>query len=471
MRLLLATPLDESSRDDWRTGKGENSFPYGLACVAAAAEAAGHTVACLDLRQTAMADEDFVRHLVDGQFQVLGLSFMTCDLNRAARTAALAKSACPDLRIVLGGIHPSTQPRQTLALIAGADCCVIGEGDETIVELLAAWQDGAPLDTVRGLALRQGDGIHLTPPRPSIADLNTLPMPAYHLFPMRDYAAPPNTCLQGPAVAFQITRGCPYRCSYCEYTAIGGSKIRHKTVDSIIAEIRHLVEHYGFKSFVFRDSTLTVKVSLVEALCKALLREKINISWSCQSRVDLRNAESLFALMRKAGCWRISFGCESGNEKSLKLMNKTVTIEQMSRTIKAAYKAGICVNTSWMLALPGEDEADVINTIRLSAQLPSHTAVFFLPIPFPGTELETICRQDGGINEPDSPDAYGRFFSADSLIYVNPRIGVKRTQELLATAYRTFYFRPTTILRHLALLRDWRYALSLTRSIGLFLGL
>ena len=86
-------------------------------------------------------------------------------------------------------------------------------------------------------------------------------------------------------------------------------------------------------------------------------------------------------------------------------------------------------------------------------------------------ELETICRQDGGINEPDSPDAYGRFFSADSLIYVNPRIGVKRTQELLATAYRTFYFRPTTILRHLALLRDWRYALSLTRSIGLFLGL
>jgi len=162
----------------------------------------------------------------------------------------------------------------------------------------------------------------------------------------------------------------------------------------------------------------------------------------------------LLPLMKKAGCWQIGYGCESGNQKSLDIIHKEATVQNNVDAVQNTIKNGIMCSTTWIIALPGETKDDAWNTVELALRLASHVAKFFLPIPYPGTELEELCRQDGGLRDNVPYEDY-EFYMPDNLVYVNPRIGQENMKQMLKKAYRRFYTKPKVLYRNLLQLKDW----------------
>lgn len=452
--LLLTNPLKRSRQlGSWREGRGMDSFNYGMACIAAVVEQAGYDVECLDLFHRDLSADELEQHAARGRYDVVGITFFTPQTDLAQKTAAVVRRALPDCRIVFGGIHVTSVPDETLRATPDVDVCVVGEGDFAFTELLDCWRDGRDIGTVAGIVYRRDGEITFSKPRDAIRDLDVLPMPAYHLFPMREYTTSPNVTYRHPTISFQVTRGCPFKCNFCEYLTVGGSKIRHKSVPRIIDEIRHLRDHFGYRGIVFRDSTLTVKRTFMVELCEAMIEHRIDMPWMCYSRTDCKRPRELFQLMKRAGCWQVGFGCESGNQKSLDLLDKGTTVEQNRDTIRIAYEEGLSISTTWMIALPGETTADAQNTIDFALSLPTHIAKFFLPVPYPRTGLAEHCKQDGGLRDDLGYEFYD-MFDQDNPVYVNPRIGKEQSIKLLKSAYRRYYTSPKMWMRNAKQLRD-----------------
>lgn len=454
MKVLLTNTLRRyQNPSSWRQGKGVDSFNYGLACVAATVEQAGFDVSVLDLVHNGWSEDELEAHIKAQDFDVVGISFFTPQADLAQKTATVVRRAAPDCKVVFGGIHATSVPQETLETMPEVDVCVVGEGDLTFPQLLDCWQNDRSIAEVPGIVYRENGTILTTLPPPQIRDMDALPRPAYHLFPMKEYVVSPNLTRVQPTVSFQVTRGCPHKCTFCDYTTVGGSKIRHKSIPHIIDEIRYLRDEMGFRGMVFRDSTLTIKRKFLVELCEALIKENIDMSWACYSRVDIKDPKELFELMKAAGCWQIGFGCESGNQKTLDLLQKRTTVEQNRDTVTAAYLTGLSVSTTWMLALPGETEEDTLNTIDFALSVPSHIAKFFLPVPYPRTELEHACRADGGLREDLEYINYD-LWDQDNPVYVNPLIGKERSVELLKEAYSRYYRNPKMWWRNFKMLRD-----------------
>jgi len=452
--LLLTNPLKRSRHlGSWREGRGMDSFNYGMACIAAVAENAGYDVECLDLFHRDLSDEQLEQYAAAGGYDVVGITFFTPQTDLAQRTAVAVRRALPGCKIVYGGIHVTSVPEETLRDVPEVDVCVVGEGDFAFTDLLDRWRDGRDIGEVDGIVYRSNGEIKFSKHREAIRDLDVLPTPAYHLFPMREYTTSPNVTYRNPTVSFQVTRGCPYKCNFCEYLTVGGSKIRHKSVPRIIEEIRYLRDHFGYRGMVFRDSTLTVKRNLMVELCEALIEHRIDMAWMCYSRTDCKRPRELFRLMKRAGCWQVGFGCESGNQKTLDLLDKGTTVEQNRDTVRIAYEEGLSISTTWMIALPGETAEDAQNTIDFALSLPTHIAKFFLPVPYPRTGLEQHCRADGGLRDDLGYEFYD-MFDQNNPVYVNPRIGKERSVKLLKSAYRRYYTNPGMWMRNAKQLRD-----------------
>jgi anaerobic magnesium-protoporphyrin IX monomethyl ester cyclase len=370
----------------------------------------------------------------------------------------ITREILPGALTVAGGPHPTSLPARTLEEIPELDCVVVGEGERTWVELLDRRRRGEPLDGVAGLALRAPDNgrIVVNPARPLIANLDELPMPAYDLFPISEYVATPNLVRRYPTVMTQVTRGCPYECAFCEYNLALGRKYRHRSAGQVVAELQHLKQHYGARGLVFRDSTLTVNVRFLRTLCEEMIRHRLELSWMCYSRADVlaRRGDELLPLMKRAGCWQIGIGCESANQKSLDLLRKGTTVEQNVAAVSKTIHQGIMCSTTWIIGLPGEDWDDAWTTVELATRLGSHVAKFFLPLPYPGTELERICRADGGLRANAAYDDY-EFYAPNDPVYVNLRIGKQGMRRLLKKAYLKFYSNPRVVWRNLRQLTDW----------------
>jgi len=472
MRVLLQNALlKEVSPSSWRQGKGMDSFNYGLACIAAVAENAGHQVEVIDTQHKRMTEDQYTKFLKENAYDVVGLTFYTPQVFQAKKTCAFIKKVLPDCKVILGGAHVSSLPKPTMDYILDGDYGVIGEGEITFVELLEVLEKKEELSTVNGIVYRNNGGIKLTPTRSSIKDLDTLPMAAYHLFPMKEYVCSPNVVSRYPTVSFQVSRGCPHRCAFCDYNKTTGRTFRYKSVPLIIEEIKYLRKTYGYRGLVFRDSTLTLSRSFIVELCEAMIKERIDMKWMCYSRTDVKQSRELFFLMKKAGCWQIGFGCESANQKSLDLLHKGTTVQNNLETVTAAYDSGLSVSTTWIICLPNETKEDVLNTISFATKkCPSHIAKFFIPIPYPKTELYDICRENSDID--GIKDDYDRYdmYSNDP-VYVNPLIGKEESLKLLKKVYRNFYLNPKVWYRNLKMIKDPDMLVRYFNGIKIMLGL
>jgi len=210
--------------------------------------------------------------------------------------------------------------------------------------------------------------------------------------------------------------------------------------------IKELKSVYKMKGILFHDSAFTVDVHFTEEFCRRLIRENLNLAWTCYTRVDRVNP-GLLALMKQAGCWAVAYGFESGNEESLRLIKKGVTLAQNRKAAKMTRQAGLQVIGSFIICLPGEDEAMVRKTIAFAKELKLDTAVFFLPVPFPGTELYNLCKAEGGLVDNIKWEDYRQWMDQSEPLYINRKIGKEKMVELYNYAVRSFYTSAGTIMR------------------------
>jgi anaerobic magnesium-protoporphyrin IX monomethyl ester cyclase len=362
-------------------------FPLGLAHVAASLEEDGVRVEVVDM----VTDEVDIPELVDrarrSEPSVVGISVSTVTYLRAVAVARAIKAWRPETLVVFGGAH-GTVAWESVLCEESVDVVVIGEGEVTMRELVRAHRERRDFQGVAGIALRSNGVAARTRRRPFNQELDTLPMPAFHHFaPVSRYDAHP----------IATGRGCTYKCAFCAAGTLSGRNYRVRSPQSIVEEVKHVATHHGVDTFFFVDDTFTAIPERTYAICDLLKRKAPDIHWVCECRTNTVSP-ALLRAMARAGCFRLQFGIESGNQEMLNRVQKGTTVEQIEAAVLSAFEAGIHdVVGSFIIGLPGETYETALETIsfalkfrRLAARTrgPNGGACLFKPffsslIPFP----------------------------------------------------------------------------------------
>ena len=341
----------------------------------------------------------------------------------------------------MGGVHITSLPQRSFKECPDADIFMVGEAEYTFLDLCCQLEENRlDLSRIQGILYRDADHpekMRATLPRPFVTDLDELPLPAYEELNMDRYVPDDSMSKYLPSYSLFASRGCPFPCTFCGASITMGKKPRYKSVDLFINEIKLLKARYGARGFVLQDSTLLLNEKWVAEMCQRLIDEKVDVHWTCNARVDQVN-EHILGLMKKAGCWQIHYGVESGNPETLALLEKKATLDEARMAIPITQKAGIQASTSYIVGCPGEDEERAWNTVRFAKELAAEFAVFFIPVPYPATVFYETCRRDGGIRE----DAEWKDYSSvnfDNPVYVNPLIGKEKMKRLAYEATGDYY--------------------------------
>ena len=450
--VLIAPPLSLEAR----YGKELKHFgavtePLGLAYMAAVLEQEGICVSILDAPAQQWGTADILAHLQKTKPSLVGISLLTPAFGVVHKLCQRIRQTLPGSLLVLGGPHCTALPERTLEEIPWADMVCMGEGEITLKELA----QNHPPDTIKGLCRRTREGeIIKNPPRPFIKDLDEIPRPARHLLPMDNYhLTASRTSGSSHCPTLIVARGCPFNCSYCSHTF--GRKIRFHSIPRIISEIHELRTTHGISQLNIEADTLTANKKFVTQLCHALIEEKLNIQWTCESRVDTVD-EKLLSLMKQAGCWQISYGIETGSQRLLDSINKGVTLAQVEAAIAATHKAKISVRGFFMLGLPTETREESLETIQFAKRLNPLWAQFTLTTPYPGTPMFAQLDREGKIKNHDweNYNTWSGWKASAPLPYVAEGRSVEELAELQKQALRQFYLRPGPALRFLGATRS-----------------
>ena len=351
--------------------------PLGLLYVAAAARAAGHDVRVLDC--TFLRREEAARLALAARADVVGISCLSTLEDDCVGLARLLRGRCRLL--VAGGPLPTCDPGRFLE---DFDVVVRGEGEHTVVELMAAFDEGGDLAAVPGVVTPASRERGVSPPRPFEQDLDALPFPARDLLPTASYIADGRRRKGAAVTTVMSTRGCPYACDFCSNVVFGAS-YRARSAGDVGDEIEQALG-LGYDRISFADDVFTLERDRVAAVCEEVRRRRLRFAWECLGRVDGFDAQ-LARLLRSAGCDRVFFGIESGVDDVLRLMNKRTTAEQSRRAVLAAHEAGLRVGAFFILCYPGETDDTVLETLRFLTALPLGYAGLTVPYPLPGTGL------------------------------------------------------------------------------------
>jgi anaerobic magnesium-protoporphyrin IX monomethyl ester cyclase len=360
----------------------------GFGYVAAALEAAGYPVTYLDVNEPERRRGQIA--IPQGHMMVC-LSASTFSFLEAGEMAERIKKESPESLVVLGGPHTSLEPEKILEN-PHLDLLVVGEGEETIVEVARAVEEQGRFDTrmadeIGGIAFRHEGVVRRTPPRPWIEDLDRIPFPAFHLFPMHLYQ-------QYPMIT---ARGCPFDCVFCSSKTVWGRKWRARSPENIIQEIQHAIERFNLreKYFAVLDDTFNLDVGRAEAICDGIVEAGLKIRWiNSGIRAD-RVPPSLAKKMRRAGCEVVGVGIESANRTVLENIKKGETLEELTLGIRTLQGAGIRVFGFFMIGNPGDTLETVRETIDYAKTMGLWGADFSMAVPYPGTQLWDIIERQG----------------------------------------------------------------------------
>jgi radical SAM superfamily enzyme YgiQ (UPF0313 family) len=459
VKVLLINPPWGSPEDSIWHGISGVMPPLGTAWMAAVLEQDGHRVQILDCqaeRLTASATPSVLRSL--DRFDLVGITATTPQINPALAIAAQVKQEWPQSTVVLGGVHPTVLPEEVLSH-PDVDLVVRGEGEETIKEIAS----GQPAHTITGVSFRDNGEIVHNPDRALIPDIDTLPMPAYHLLPMSRYFPAAGAYKRLPATSVLATRGCPGRCTFCY--RIFGPRLRVRSGRLVAEEVKHLQERYGIKEICFYDDTFTSIKKEVYAFCKAVQDLKIDLTWSCFSRVDTVD-EDLLRAMKESGCHQIMYGIEAASPEILKNIQKRIDLDKAVEAVRAAKKARIDVRAAFMIGNPGETKDTMEETLRFAIKLDPELIILNVTTPFPGTEMFDWADREGYLTTKD----WNHYDLCHSVMKL-PTLTQEELQEFYRSAYRRFYLRPRYIAGRVMKLRSLSDIASAIRGFRGLLGI
>jgi len=372
----------------------------GLLMLGAVLRNAGHRIRILDASAQSTGYEYTLKEVKKFNPDIIALTAVTPSIIKTVKLASMIKDLYPSIPIVIGGPHLTAVPEQTLSDYHVFDYGVVGEGENTIIELVEALSAGKTPSNISGLAFRENGKVHFSPPRPTIKDLDVLPFPAWDLldgFPVRYHPAL-FKYKKLPSTHIISARGCPNKCIFCD-TSVFSRQIRFHSSEYVLEMIGYLIKKFGIKEIIFEDDQFLIKKKRVARICEGILKAKWNISWCCSGRVNSVNDPGLLRLMKRSGCWQISYGIESGNQKILDFAKKAITIDQIEKAVRLTHKAGILSKGYFIFGLPYETEETMKKTIRFANSIPLNDISAFTLTPFPGSEMYDIAEQHGTIEK------------------------------------------------------------------------
>lgn len=371
--------------------------------------------------------------------EVVGLSCVTSNYPVAKKIAKMIKRINNKTLVVIGGIHVSALPKQTLADCPEFDLAVIGEGEYTFLEICQKKTKKEDFNNIRGIAIRKGENIFLTPPRGFTLNLDKIPFPFRELVNLNNYRVPSHMDIGEKGITLISSRGCPAQCTFCASQVVAGRKFRAHSPEYVIREIEYLQGKFGINYFIFEDDSFTIDKKRVYEICQRLLKRRKKIFWSCFGRVNTVD-RSLLQLMKKSGCCLIGFGIESGDELIRKNIKKGITEEQCRKAFKLSREVGLKTQGFFMMGNLGETEETMKKSINFAIEL-NPTMVFFSPlVPYPGTEIYNNFNGqsfDPSMNWSD----YSAF--GDQLALKLHHISSKKLRYFCSLANRKFYLRPS----------------------------
>lgn len=433
-RVLLVNPSYSRNYGSAKAGLTNPVFPtLGLATVAGAALARGHDVRILDLSYRPY-DWRIVREaVVSWGPDVVGITATTPLMNQLRDLSILCKDISNDILVVGGGPHVSALPQESLQESA-LDLVLTGEADLTFGDVC----DGQDPSTIPGLYYRDGTGaVQYSGARPLIANLDDLPMPAWHLYHAPDYRRRVSRLLarRPPVTMAEFSRGCVYRCDFCASKMTMGLGYRKKSPERCAEEVR-VMARLGWREFMLADDIFTSDRDWATRVSHAIGAAKTGMAWSCTNGIRVESAhDGLFRAMRAAGCYRVSFGLETGSDAVLQSFGKggRATVDQGRRAVNIARRAGLETSGYFLLGLSEDTEATMQQTIAYARSLPLDLLKFGVTVAFPGTVMFNDLVAAGLIRSYDW-DRY-QIYSDDAL-FVHRHLAADVVPRYMSLAYR-----------------------------------
>jgi anaerobic magnesium-protoporphyrin IX monomethyl ester cyclase len=430
--------------------------PLGIMYLAAyAKQKRGDEAMLIDLRFSKTPLHDVYEAIESFKPDVVGISAITLEAELIHHISRITKKISSNIYVIVGGPHATTFPDKVLA-DERIDIAVIGEGEETFIEVLNAIDKGDKLSNVKGIAYKQDGIITYTQTREFINDLDSLPFPAWEKIDLKRYAKVKSGSATRirPYMVLFTSRGCPFRCTYCHN--IFGKHFRARSAENVLDEIRALMNGYGIMDFEIMDDTSNFDRERLKKILQGIIAidKDIKLSFPNGIRADIVD-EELISLMKQAGTDELTIAIETASPRLQRYIKKNLNLEKANRAIDMAVNAGMFVKGNFMLGFPTETEEELKATIDFACNSSLHVAAFFIVVPFEGTELAMQMEKEGKIRpmiEYKDYDYYAMPFNGST-------VSDKRFFQLYRYAYARFYANPVRLFRILKAKPMWRVAI------------
>lgn len=493
MRILLIKPACTVYKSDPTLPSA--TLPFGIAYLAAHLLSKGEEVCLIDAlsegikdinrgknkTRIGLSDKEIRKRIEQFKPDIVGISSMfTAYADDAHRLAALVKRNNPAVVVVLGGAHASIYPELSIK-DKNIDIVVKGEGEETLWEIVRKLKRKQDFHYIAGTVTKRGRKIINNPLRQFIKDLDELPFPAYHLLPMEKYFEVFRNSpylMNSKMCGLISSRGCPGDCSYCSIHSVWGHSWRGRSPKNVVDEMKYLIKTYGVKEFSFLDDSVACSKERMAKICDEIIRRKLNIKWSTPNGISHWTLdEKLLDKMKASGCYRITFGIESGNLKTREFIGwkKHFSLEQAKRVTKYANKIGLWTISTFILGFPYEDEKSIRESIDFSIESDTDFAPFFLLMPFPGTKVYQVFKKEGLLDfdallDPSVSNRGSQFGKLGAALAQKgcptTIFSQKELQGFLTEAYSRFwrarfisFLNPLRIIRKIRSWDDFKYAI------------
>jgi len=438
MDVVLVNPMDETQVS---TKLGLKVPPLNLMYLAAALEKDSAEVNIIDDDLKQKGPNKLANEISKLDPNVVGITATTASINTALNYIDGIKKNLPNVLTVVGGSHATFLPEDTLKECKGLDVVVIGEGEETIVDLTNNYiKNGFKnLNEVKGIAYKNNGVIKRSESRELIKNLDEIPFPARHLLPFESYGTSEDE--SGGVIT---SRGCVFNCGYCSSSLIMGKKFRGRSPSNVVDELEELVNKYKIRDIAFLDDTFMLNKRRAQSIANAIKERGLDISFVASSRVD-KVDKKLLESLKQSGMATLYYGVESGSQRILNLMRKGITLKQAENAVKTAKNVGVDILTSFILGYPGETPDEMDKTIKFAIKLDADYSQFSVLTPFPGTPVYYELKSKNLLDT----EHWNRYTVIHPVIkYEKLGLSKKIIEKKLAKAYLKFYTRPKYILKH-----------------------
>jgi anaerobic magnesium-protoporphyrin IX monomethyl ester cyclase len=426
-------------------------IPLGIGYLAAILEKNGYKVNVIDCQALKLTLKEVENELHKCRSDIVGVTSTTLTYKPAIEIIKVAKKALPNCLAVIGGSHVTFWDHEALKGCPQLDVVVRKEGEITFLELVQKLEAGKSYDNILGITYRKDGQIVKNADQPYLEDLDSLPYPAFHLFPLQQFNKYGN-------IIFPVmtSRGCTFWCEFCTAVRMFGRKYRMRSPKKVVDEIEYLYKKYGEKQYTFYDDAFTVDQARTEEICKEILRRGLKIKWDCETRIDMVTKD-LLQKMKEAGCIAVWYGVEAGSQKVRDAMGKGISTQQTFNAFKWTKEAGLIAVASIILGFPGETKETAWESVKLLKKINPDEIGIYIATPYPGTPMYDYVKKKGWLKIHD----FNKYDTATP-IFESPTMSMKELKEIHDKAHQSFYLRPAYVLRSFS--KGGVYGYSTTRT-------